>query len=167
MHLDLCGNDIGPDGTESLTGVLGQCASLVHLDLENNEIGESGTVSVAGVLGRCSSLTHLNLCDNDIGDVGTECLAGVLGQITVLSHLNLRVNVIGEVVRLSRSFWDDTRNDMEKEKRQHKLCQQKNTDVREKGTCSHTLLQVYMQICTQTIRFCLSISYLDLSCDID
>ena len=47
------------------------------------------------------------------------------------------------------------------------LHQKKSTDVRKKRTCSHAFLQVYMHIFTQIIWFCFSISYLDLSCDID
>jgi hypothetical protein len=44
VHLDLGGNIIGPDGTESLVGVLRQCTSLAHLDLRCNQIRETGVV---------------------------------------------------------------------------------------------------------------------------
>jgi Ran GTPase-activating protein (RanGAP) involved in mRNA processing and transport len=37
-HLDLSGNDIAPDGAESLARVLGQYESLAHLDLRGNRI---------------------------------------------------------------------------------------------------------------------------------
>ena len=38
-HLNLYYNDIGPDGAESLAGVLVQCPSLAHLDLSGNNMG--------------------------------------------------------------------------------------------------------------------------------
>jgi hypothetical protein len=37
-HLDLNENQIGPDGVESLAGVLGQCASLAHLCFNSNQV---------------------------------------------------------------------------------------------------------------------------------
>ncbi len=41
VHLDLSGNQIGPDGAESLAGVLAQCPALVHLNLSHNRIGDA------------------------------------------------------------------------------------------------------------------------------
>ena len=38
VHLDLSGNQIGPDGTESLAEVLPQCTALAHLNLRGNRI---------------------------------------------------------------------------------------------------------------------------------
>jgi hypothetical protein len=72
----------GPDGAESLAGVLAQCAALAHLNLcgtsihlrdttkGENQIGEAGAASFAGVLAQCAALTHLNLCSNGIEAVG-------------------------------------------------------------------------------------------------
>jgi hypothetical protein len=42
VHLDLSENQLGPDGAESLAGVLGQCPALAHLDLQAAEYYEIG-----------------------------------------------------------------------------------------------------------------------------
>ena len=52
VHLDLGGNAIGPDGTETFARVLGQFPALTHLDLSENQIGDTGTEKVEGVLGQ-------------------------------------------------------------------------------------------------------------------
>ena len=62
-HLDICSNQIGPVGAESLAGVLGQCVEMAHLDLYTNDIGDAGIASIAGVLSQCQSLVFLDLID--------------------------------------------------------------------------------------------------------
>jgi hypothetical protein len=42
--------------------VLGHCAALAHLNLGCNGIGPDGAESLAGMLGQCAALAHLNLC---------------------------------------------------------------------------------------------------------
>ncbi len=48
MHLDLRENKIGTDGTESLAGVLGQCAALANLNLGCNGIAAVGKGRLRG-----------------------------------------------------------------------------------------------------------------------
>ena len=47
---------------------------LVHLDLSENQIGPDGSESLAGILTMCVSLTHLNL-SRQIGPARAESLA--------------------------------------------------------------------------------------------
>jgi hypothetical protein len=103
VHLDLSGNQIGPDGAESVAGVLAQCPALAHLNLSRCRIGDvvaevepcdevkfsfPGAETLVGVL------AHLELIFNRIGAGGATSLAGVLAQCTALAHLNLRGNEI-------------------------------------------------------------------------
>jgi hypothetical protein len=74
-HLNLCGNNIGPDGAEFLGGVLPQYVSLDHLNLYNNDIGAAGAESLAGVLAQCPALAHLDLGSNQFGEAGAGRLA--------------------------------------------------------------------------------------------
>ncbi len=111
VHVNLSGNDVGPDGAVSLAGVLPQCPALAHLDL-------GGADRLAAVLVQCAVLAHLNLrtmrsvmprqrwrsaqrwltwisAFNRIGDAGAERLAGVLPRCPALAHLDLSGNGIG------------------------------------------------------------------------
>ncbi len=85
---------LGPDGAQSLAGVLGQCAALTHFNLGYNQIGPDGADSLGGVLDQCTALAHLHLSSNRIGEAGAKSLAGVLGQCAVYSPGVNRLSVI-------------------------------------------------------------------------
>jgi hypothetical protein len=72
VHLDLCGNGIGPSGAESVARVLGQCAALAHLDLCESQIGPVRAGTLAGVLAQCSAQDHLYLSESQIEPEGSE-----------------------------------------------------------------------------------------------
>jgi Ran GTPase-activating protein (RanGAP) involved in mRNA processing and transport len=94
-HLNLCDNEIGAAGAQSLAGVLGQCPALAHLDLWNNGIGDAGSESLAGVLAQCTALAHLDLRQPQAYRCSRgKFLAEVLGQCAVLAHLELSCNEI-------------------------------------------------------------------------
>ena len=86
----------GPDGAESLTGMLPNLKTLVRLNLERNNIGPVGATSLAGALVQSPSpaLTSLNLSENRIKDEGLESIAVALRQCPQLKDLNLSDNRI-------------------------------------------------------------------------
>jgi len=54
--------------------VLPQCKALAHLNLWGNQIGPNGAKSLAGVLPQCQTLAHLYLHANKIGPDGAKAL---------------------------------------------------------------------------------------------
>ena len=69
--------------------MLGQCPALAHLILSRNEIGPDGTESLAGVLGQCASLAHLDLWNNGIEAVGKGRLrASWCGRTSLSSFMD-------------------------------------------------------------------------------
>jgi Ran GTPase-activating protein (RanGAP) involved in mRNA processing and transport len=101
----------GPDGAESLAGILPNLKALEKLNLERNNIGPVGATSLAGALVQspsdnltvesalgltvqCPSLTCLNLSKNRIKDEGFESIAVALQQCSKLTSLNLSDNRI-------------------------------------------------------------------------
>ncbi len=57
----------GPHAEWLAGEVLAQCRALVHLYLSGNQIGPDGAESLAGLLAQCPALAHLNLSRNRIG----------------------------------------------------------------------------------------------------
>jgi Leucine-rich repeat (LRR) protein len=84
----------GPDGAESLAGMLPNLKTLENINLERNNIGPVGATSLAGALGQSPSLTSLNLSENRIKDEGLESIAEALRQCPKLKDLNLSDNRI-------------------------------------------------------------------------
>jgi Ran GTPase-activating protein (RanGAP) involved in mRNA processing and transport len=84
----------GPDGAESLAGILPNLKALEKLNLERNNIGPVGATSLARALVQSPSLTCLNLSKNRIKDEGLESIAVALQQCSKLTSLNLSDNRI-------------------------------------------------------------------------
>ena len=99
-YLNLCNNQIGPIGIESLLKTLEQYTSLnlIYLNLKYNKIGDLGLKSLTQILLKCPLLEHLDINYNQIGDTGTTgiiSLTNVIPYCTKLSSIAIIKNKIG------------------------------------------------------------------------
>jgi Ran GTPase-activating protein (RanGAP) involved in mRNA processing and transport len=99
-YLNLCNNQIGPIGMESLLKTLEQYTSLdlIYLNLKYNKIGDLGLKSLSQILLKCPLLEHLDINYNQIGDTGTTgiiSLTNVIPYCTKLSSIAIIKNKIG------------------------------------------------------------------------
>jgi Ran GTPase-activating protein (RanGAP) involved in mRNA processing and transport len=99
-YLNLCNNQIGPIGMESLLKTLEQYTSLdlIYLNLKYNKIGDLGLKSLSQILLKCPLLEHLDINYNQIGDTGITgiiSLTNVIPYCTKLSSIAIIKNKIG------------------------------------------------------------------------
>jgi len=99
-YLNLCNNQIGPIGMESLLKTLEQYTSLdlIYLNLKYNKIGDLGLKSLSQILLKCPLLEHLDINYNQIGDTditGIISLTNVIPYCTKLSCIAIIKNKIG------------------------------------------------------------------------
>eukprot|EP00566_Odontella_aurita_P011095 CAMPEP_0113549828 /NCGR_PEP_ID=MMETSP0015_2-20120614/13653_1 /TAXON_ID=2838 /ORGANISM="Odontella" /LENGTH=402 /DNA_ID=CAMNT_0000450587 /DNA_START=1 /DNA_END=1209 /DNA_ORIENTATION=+ /assembly_acc=CAM_ASM_000160 len=108
--LDLCANNIGPNGARALAGMLSDNSTLTSLNLNANAIDDAGgdldlcannidpdgARALAGMLSDNSTLTSLNLNANAIDDAGGAALADSLRTNSALTSLNLSGNYVGD-----------------------------------------------------------------------
>lgn len=81
-ELNLCGNDIGPEGAGRLCDALataqGGGAGVLFLDLSCNPLGDTGGAAVARMLESNSTLQLLNLSDTELGMQALVAIANAL-----------------------------------------------------------------------------------------
>lgn len=99
-YLNLCNNQIGPIGIESLLKTLEQYTSLdlIYLNLKYNKIGDLGLKSLSQILLKCPLLEHLDINYNQIGDTGITgiiSLTNVIPYCIKLSSIAIIKNKIG------------------------------------------------------------------------
>ena len=92
-NLDLCENNITPEGAEALAEGLKSCRNLQKLDISDNEISYGAAALPVG-LKHCKKLTELDISNNNIKSAAVD-LAGGLGYCTNLLKLYVSDNNIG------------------------------------------------------------------------
>ncbi len=102
-HLNLGGNNAGPDTGAFVAEILGTNSSICSLRLQNNSIGE-GVLDFHTALASNRSLVILDLEANGIGDQGCEAVASVLARNRTLTNLNLASNNISETGARTLAF---------------------------------------------------------------
>lgn len=101
IHVNLCSNDIGPEGAQALFGCLLENTSIISLDLSSkeglnrNRLGTQGVESLEWILQKNKTLQFLNLGSTAIGLTGLECILAGLENNATLIHLNLGNNEFG------------------------------------------------------------------------
>jgi hypothetical protein len=84
-------------GTESLYQAIKFNKTLVILDLCNNNIGPEGSKFIALMIKDCKSLRNLMLRNNNIGNEGVKLIAEALKTDNVIESIDLNLNEITDV----------------------------------------------------------------------
>ena len=101
IHVNLCSNDVGPEGAQALFGCLLENTSIISLDLSSkeglnrNRLGTQGVESLEWILQKNKTLQFLNLASTAIGLTGLECILAGLENNSTLLNLNLGNNELG------------------------------------------------------------------------
>lgn len=95
-YLDLSGNEVDPDVTETLSSLLGAFHSLEELYLDDNEIGTDGITSIAKNISKLTNLTTFSACTNEITAAGAYLLTKSVIKIEKFLTLKLDGNEINE-----------------------------------------------------------------------
>ena len=101
IHVNLCSNDIGPEGAQALFGCLLENTTIISLDLSSkeglnrNRLGTQGVESLEWILQKNKTLQFLNLASTAIGITGLECILAGLENNSTLINLNLANNEFG------------------------------------------------------------------------
>lgn len=101
IHVNLCSNNIGPEGAQALFGCLLENVSIISLDisskegLNRNRLGTQGVESLEWILQKNKILQFLNLASTAIGLTGLECILAGLENNSTLIELNLANNELG------------------------------------------------------------------------
>ena len=93
--LDLCVNNLGPTGAESLAAELNTNTTLKKLNVSFNSLSAAGAGSLASALKRNTTLTDLCLAHNNLCSAGAESLAVALQTNATLKLLRLSDNNLG------------------------------------------------------------------------
>lgn len=93
--LRLANNEIGPQGSVSITSILRTNKQIVYIDLSKNQIGTAGAIEIAGGLHENQTLKVLKLNENNIGDEGLANLSRNIPVNGCLTCLELMSNSFG------------------------------------------------------------------------
>lgn len=101
IHVNMCSNDIGPEGAQALFGCLLENNTIISLDLSSkeglnrNRLGTQGVESLEWILQKNKTLQFLNLGSTSIGLTGLECILAGLENNSTLITLDIANNELG------------------------------------------------------------------------
>eukprot|EP00750_Incisomonas_marina_P002284 INCI12191.2.p1 GENE.INCI12191.2~~INCI12191.2.p1 ORF type:complete len:583 (-),score=92.02 INCI12191.2:182-1816(-) len=96
-HLDLSGNNAGPQGARVLFAALRNNTHISQLSLANNRLQDEGALEFSTAIHGLMRIKRLDLSENYIGDAGAASVAqAILESQLRLTELKMEKNAIGD-----------------------------------------------------------------------
>jgi hypothetical protein len=87
-RIDLCGNNVGPDGAKHIASALKENTTLNSLALTNTQLGDEGVKYICDALKVNTGLIYVSMGYNNVTQIGCESICEMIKCNTTLNLLH-------------------------------------------------------------------------------